>query len=109
MTETHLYEMKFCGSLFGPFIVVGPELERLRLLVQAELSAEERMGQEYALDCLALNISQVNQDSDAGRIDRPMTTEAYAEAIVKEYRANHAASSPGLRQQLVAAWKEGNP
>ena len=104
MSSTHLYDVTFIGSEFGPFTVLGPDLEQLRLLVLGELSADERMGQAYALDCLAMNISQVNQDADEGRIERPLTTEAYAEAIVKEYRANLAAVPPEFRQRLVASW-----
>jgi hypothetical protein len=84
-----LFDVTFVDrSPFGPFTISGPDLDGLRQLVESRLSGAERFGQPYPLDCLALNISGVNEDAAQGRIARPNTVEEYAEAIVSEYRAN---------------------
>ncbi len=89
MENEFLFEVQFVDrNPFGPFTISGPDLQGLRRLVESKLSLEERFGETYPLDCLATNISGVNEDAAEGRIARPNTVEEYAEAIVSEYRAN---------------------
>ena len=89
MENDFLFDVQFVDRKpFGPFTISGPGFQGLRQLVENRLTEAERFGQPYPLDCLALNISGVNEDAAEGRIARPNTVEEYAEAIVSEYRAN---------------------
>lgn len=75
----------------GAVVITGPNSEQLRLTVQNRLSPEERLGGlPYDHNTFGLNISGVNEDADAGRIKRPTTFDEWADAIVREYRANLA-------------------
>jgi len=106
MTDT-LFDVQYvAGNIAGPFIITGPNLGRLQQLVNSQLTSEERFGQPYALDCLATNISGVNEDAACGRIPRPTTVEEYAAAILTEYRANLAVMPPEVGQRLFAYYSQ---
>ena len=84
-----LYDVKFfANEMTGPFMIMGQNPEQLRQLVESRLSLQERFGQPYGMDCLALNIHGVNEDAAAGRISQPTTVTEYVAAIVNEFRLN---------------------
>ena len=102
-----LFEVQyFAGNIAGPFTIIGPNPGRLCHLVEAGLTKEERFGQPYALDCLATNISGVNEDVAEGRIPRPTTVEEFAAAIVTVYRANLEVMPSEVRQRLFACYSK---
>jgi len=84
---SNLYNVKFYDdSDFSPFIIDGPNIEKLRSKVESILSYEERFRCPYDTYCLAVNIYGVNEDAASGMIDQPKTDEEYITAIVEDYR-----------------------
>ncbi len=70
-------------------IIADPN--KLRLLVELELSEEERFGQPYDMECLKQNLTDVLKDKSSGRIVPPKSCDEFVAAIVAEYRSNLAA------------------
>jgi hypothetical protein len=70
-------------------IIADPD--KLRRLVELQLSEEERFGQPYDMQCLKQNLSDVLKDKRSGKGVQPKSCEEFVAAIVAEYRANLAA------------------
>lgn len=86
---SNLYNVTFLeDSVFSPFIIDGPNIEKLRAEIDLILSREERDELPYDIQCLAVNIYGVNEDAASGKIDQPKTDEEYITAIVAEYKKN---------------------
>ena len=84
-----LYSVKFLeDSVFSPYIIDGPNIEKLRSEIDLILSEEERDELPYDIHSLAVNIYSVNEDAASGKIDQPKTDEEYITAIVAEYKKN---------------------
>ena len=65
--------------------------DKLRRLVELQLSEAERFGQPYDMECLKQNLSDIQKDIRAGTIVQPKSCDDYVAAIVSEYQSNLAA------------------
>lgn len=83
----------------------GPDILGLQQAVAKELSDAETFGEGYGIDCLSINLKDVNDDIAAGRIEEPLDFEGWRDAIVREYRRNFYLMPPEVRDELEKWWK----
>jgi len=80
------------------------DADKLRRLVELQLSKEERFGQPYSMECLKLNLSDVMKDIRSGKRVQPKSCDEVVAAIVAEFRANLAAVvKAGCLSQILTA------
>lgn len=81
------------------------DADKLRRLVELQLSEEERFGQPYDMECLKQNLSNVLKDKRSRGNMQPYSCDGYVAAIVAEYRANlDAVAKSGCLPSILTAY-----